>query len=164
AEHNSLFMENTGQLGRKSVIQYVILVEDSLLIKQRFYPTSKPEYEAANLTLNKTKYYFGQQKISYLGHEISMEGISPSGSKVKAQNSFEKLKENLMTAPILAYPNDDKKYILYTDTSYTALGAILAQIDNDKKEHFVEYASQSTSPAEKNYTITELEYMAIGWA
>ncbi|CAG8833307.1 30190_t:CDS:2 [Gigaspora margarita] len=45
AEHNSLFIKNTGQLGRTSVIQYEIFVKDSLPIKQRFYLTSKPEHE-----------------------------------------------------------------------------------------------------------------------
>ncbi|CAG8725640.1 17284_t:CDS:1, partial [Gigaspora rosea] len=41
---------------------------------------------------------------------------------------------NLITTSILAHPNDEKEYVLYTDASHLALKAILAQADNKKKE------------------------------
>jgi hypothetical protein len=37
-----------------------------------------------------------------------------------------------MTPPILAYPNFGKSFILYTDASTFALGAILSQKNEDK--------------------------------
>ena len=80
------------------------------------------------------------------------------------QNAFEKLKNYLITAPILAYPKFNESFILYTDASTYALGAILAQNDENNKEHIIAYASRTLSPAEKNYSITELECLAIVWA
>jgi hypothetical protein len=44
------------------------------------------------------------------------------------------------------------------------VGAILAQLDDDGKEHPIVYLSRSLSPAEQNYTITELECLAIVWS
>ncbi|KAG9296293.1 hypothetical protein G9A89_014885 [Geosiphon pyriformis] len=43
------------------------------------------------------------------------------------------------------------------DASKNALGAVLSQIRPDNREHPVAYASHSTSPAEKNYSTTDLE-------
>src|SRR2546430_16471149 len=80
------------------------------------------------------------------------------------ENSFKLLKEKLITAPILAYPNFEKKFRLYTDASGKALGAVLQQEGDDKKEHVIAYASKSLTKAEQNYLTTELESLAIVWA
>jgi hypothetical protein len=79
-------------------------------------------------------------------------------------DSFEKLKTCLMTPPILAYPDFTRPFILYTDASTFALGAILAQKDNDNKEHVIAYASRTLNKHERNYGITELECLAVVWA
>jgi hypothetical protein len=78
--------------------------------------------------------------------------------------AFEHLKTCLMTPPILAYPNFEKPFILYTDASTFALGAILSQKDDDKKEHVIAYASRTLNKHERNYGITELECLAVVWA
>ena len=60
-----------------------------------------------------------------------------------AQISFNTLKQALTTAPVLAYPNSKKPFILTTDASSLALGAILTQEDDNKLEHVIAYASQT---------------------
>ncbi|GES72730.1 retroviral-like aspartic protease 1 [Rhizophagus clarus] len=79
-------------------------------------------------------------------------------------DSFEYLKTCLMTPPILSYPNFEKPFILYTDASTFALGAILSQKNEDKKERVIAYASRTLGKHERNYGITELECLAVVWA
>ena len=69
-----------------------------------------------------------------------------------------------MTVPILAYPNFKQTFIVATDASYNGYGATLSQIDSDRKEHPIAYASKSLWPREVNYGATELECAAIVWA
>jgi hypothetical protein len=80
------------------------------------------------------------------------------------QEAFEYLKNCLISSPILMYPRWDKKFTLFTDASTFALGAVLTQEDDDGNEHVIAYASRSLLPAEKNYTATELECLAVVWA
>ncbi|CAB5193554.1 unnamed protein product [Rhizophagus irregularis] len=72
------------------------------------------------------------------------------------QKAFENLRDKLMTAPIVQYPDFLKPFFLYTDASIIGLGVILAQKTDDQ-----EHISRTLIPAEKNYTITELECLAI---
>lgn len=80
------------------------------------------------------------------------------------QQAFERLRNCLISSPILAYPNWSQPFLLFTDASTFALGAVLSQKDNEGNERIIAYASRSLLPAEKNYTITELEYLAVVWA
>jgi hypothetical protein len=82
----------------------------------------------------------------------------------KQKCAFEFLKECLINAPILQYPNFQQPFILLTDASGVGIGAVLAQIDEDGNERAVAYASRSLTPAERNYGITDLECLAVVWA
>src|ERR1043166_5438938 len=70
----------------------------------------------------------------------------------------------MVEAPILAHPNLDEPFILFTDASYTGLGFILTQKKADGKEHPVKYGERKLSPSERNYTITDLECLGIIYA
>ncbi|GFW28333.1 transposon Tf2-11 polyprotein [Trichonephila clavipes] len=50
-----------------------------------------------------------------------------------------------------------------TDASNYALGAVLLQ-GEDKEEHPVEFSSRLLNPAERNYSTTEREALAVVWA
>jgi hypothetical protein len=82
----------------------------------------------------------------------------------KQQTAFERLKQHLTQAPILQYPDFTKGFILYTDASTKGLGAVLSQQQANGKEGVIAYASRSLNKAEENYSITDLECLAIVWA
>ena len=76
------------------------------------------------------------------------------------QRAFEQLKQHLTSAPILCTPSDGRKFILDTDASDGAIGAVLSQ-DYDGQERVVAYASRRLSKAELNYCVTRKELLAV---
>ncbi|KAL0838547.1 hypothetical protein ABMA28_016655 [Loxostege sticticalis] len=79
------------------------------------------------------------------------------------QESFESLKADLVSAPVLAQADESKPYIVKTDASSYAIGAVLVQGEGEH-EHPVEYASRLLTKAERNYSTTEREALAVVWA
>ncbi|CAI7792036.1 unnamed protein product, partial [Closterium sp. NIES-54] len=82
----------------------------------------------------------------------------------ECERAFNALKLALISPPILAFPDFSKPFILQTDFSATALGAILAQKDEKGAERVVAYASRTTRGAEKNLSSTHGECLAVVWA
>lgn len=76
------------------------------------------------------------------------------------REAFRRLKEALCNEPLLLkFPDFEKPFTLTTDASNEAIGAILSQ-----NERPVSYASRSLNSAERNYSTTEKELLAIVWA
>jgi len=76
------------------------------------------------------------------------------------QAVFEKLRECLITPPIVAFPDFDKEFMIFTDASNYGIGAILSQIQGDK-EVVIAYSSRHLNAAERNYSAIEREALAI---
>ncbi len=76
------------------------------------------------------------------------------------QNGFETLKVKLTSAPVLILPDYTKEFILCTDASDIGLGGILMQEGNGKPQP-IAYVSTLYTSAERNYSITERETLAV---
>lgn len=89
------------------------------------------------------------------------------GSKITLDqnyiNCFEHCKTLLTNDPILQYPDFTKEFILTTDASNVAIGAVLSQgnIGSDKP---IAYASRTLNSSELNYSTIEKELLAIVFA
>ena len=59
------------------------------------------------------------------------------------QEGFDQLKKALTEAPILAYPDYSKPFILEKDASLKGLGVVLSQKGDDNEICVIAYASQS---------------------
>ena len=78
--------------------------------------------------------------------------------------AFEKLRKAFCQAPVLAFPDFSLPFILDTDACASGLGAVLSQVSAEGLERPVAYISRSCTEAERNYTITKLELLAVVWA
>lgn len=158
-----------------------------------------------------SKCAFAVNKIEYLGHFISAEGISTDPSKIKAvadwpsptnikhlrsflglvgyyrkfvqnyallcrpltellkkgafmwnqnaQDAFQKIKDSLVSAPVLALPNFNSTFIVETDASQLGIGAVLMQAG-----HPIAFISKTLGPRWKSLSVYEKELLAIVFA
>lgn len=81
----------------------------------------------------------------------------------ECQDSFEKLKQTLISPQILQYPDFTKTFIVTTDASNVACGADLSQNFNGQ-DLPISYASRSFTKGEANKSTIEKELTAIHWA
>eukprot|EP00731_Ephydatia_muelleri_P025168 Em0017g251a len=172
------------------------------------------QLRGAGLKLKPTKCSLCQQRVAFLGHIVSAEGIATDPSKTDAvskwptplskkevqqflglanyyrrfvknfasiskplhrlteknvpfdwtihcQNAFDELRKCLVSSPILAYPDYNRRYILDTDASDTGIGAVLSQISDEGSERVIAYASRSLSRPEQRYCVTRKELLAV---
>uniref|UniRef100_A0A0A9XBE2 RNA-directed DNA polymerase n=1 Tax=Lygus hesperus TaxID=30085 RepID=A0A0A9XBE2_LYGHE len=76
---------------------------------------------------------------------------------------FEQCKTLLTNDPVLKYPDFEKPFILNTDASGVALGAVLSQ-KFDNEIHPIAYASRTLSDTERKLSTIERELLACVWA
>ena len=64
-------------------------------------------------------------------------------------------KSKLVSPPVFAFPEFNEPFVMETDASSVALGAVLAQEKEDGKIHPVQYASRTMNASERNYSACE---------
>jgi len=77
------------------------------------------------------------------------------------QEAFEQLVKAISTAPVLAYPDFSKLFILQPDACKRSIGAVLSQIRADGLEHPVAFFSRLLGKYELSYGVSELECLAL---
>ena len=66
-----------------------------------------------------------------------------------------------MSAPVLAYQDLNREYLLEMDASRLGLGAMMSQRQSDGKYHPVAFGSRALHGVEANYHSTKLEFLAM---
>ena len=74
----------------------------------------------------------------------------------RCEESFQTLKEKLMSAPVLTFPEGNKGFEVYSDASHQGLGCVLMQ-----HKRVVAYASRQLKEHELNYPTHDLELAAV---
>jgi hypothetical protein len=115
---------------------------------------------------------------SFLGHAGYYRGFIPNFTSLatllfkllskeaefkwddECQISFEILKQNLSTTPVLRGPNWSLPFHICTDASDTALGEVLGQREN-QMPYDIYFVSENLSLAEVNYMVTEKELRVV---
>ena len=77
--------------------------------------------------------------------------------------AFHKIINCLTHAPVLAFADPNKPYILHVDASLSGLGAVLYQ-EYPEGLRPVAFASRKLSASERNYPIHQLEFLSLKWA
>ena len=120
-----------------------------------------------------------KQLRSFLGLASYYRGFIPKFSQVAAplyaltkkdapyqwdsscQDTFEQLKQKLVQAPILAFSDFSKPFILETDASGVGLGPVLSQEQEDGRPKPLCYACRTLQAHKRNYGVSELEALAV---
>jgi len=79
----------------------------------------------------------------------------------QCETAFRQIKQVLTSRPLLRHPDFGKPFTLHCDARVVATGAVLTQVDDTGKEHPVRYISKKLTKAQRNYSIGELECLAV---
>ncbi|KAA0043122.1 ty3-gypsy retrotransposon protein [Cucumis melo var. makuwa] len=90
--------------------------------------------------------------------QLTRKGTSFVWSKA-CEDSFQNLKQKLVTAPVLTVPDGSGSFVIYSDASKKGLGCVLMQ-----QGKVVAYASCQLKNHEQNYPTHDLEVAAVGFA
>ena len=77
--------------------------------------------------------------------------------------AFLKLKESIIQAPILCYPNPNKRYIVYTNASGNACRAQLSQ-EHDGTEFPITFLLHTFSETQRKWSTMEQEAYGVYYA
>nr|GEV49766.1 putative reverse transcriptase domain-containing protein [Tanacetum cinerariifolium] len=128
---------------------------------------------------------FWLESIQFIGHVIDSKGIHIDPAKIEdiknwatpttpteltqknkkyewgkdEEEAFQLLKQKLCGAPILAFPEGLKDFVVYCDASLKGFGAVLMQ-----REKVIAYASWQLRTHEENYTTHDLELGVVVFA
>ena len=82
----------------------------------------------------------------------------------EACEAFDCLKAACLQAPILAFPDFNKPFLLETDASGRGLGAVLSQKQADGQYYPIAYASRIMNETEQRYHSNKQQFLALKWA
>ena len=91
----------------------------------------------------------------------SPRGHTPITLTEQARSAFHHLRLALAAAPVLAYPDFSKPFIVEADCSQHHAGGILSQLGDDGQEHPIAYWSQTLSERQSHWSAYKREMFAL---
>nr|KAG5699813.1 hypothetical protein BaRGS_013533 [Batillaria attramentaria] len=76
------------------------------------------------------------------------------------ESAFNELKSLMVSPPVLAFPCREGMFMLDTDASETAIGAVLSQSQGDQTR-IIAYGSKALTPPQRKYCTTRKELLAL---
>ncbi|KAI4343331.1 hypothetical protein MLD38_027853 [Melastoma candidum] len=181
----STFMRLMTHVMRPFMGKFVVVYFDDILVYSRSNEEHINHLQAVFNTLREEKLYgnlkkceFFQPSVIFLGFVVSAEGIKVDESKIEAikewptprnfrdirsfhglasfYRSFERLKECLSAAPVLALPDFAKMFEVECDASGVGIGGVLLQEGRP-----IAYFSEKLNGAKLNYSTYDKEFLAI---
>lgn len=132
---------------RRFIANYSSIVRPLTELTKGYLPTR----HARRPTIDKTKAYFKESEPFNERWDQSCE------------QAFRSIIQCLTNAPVLAFADPTKPYILHTDASFKGLGAVLYQ-EHPEGLRPVAFASRKLSSSEQRYAVHQLEFLALKWA
>ena len=106
--------------------------------------------------------------VKLLGDLLYGDNSKFKGERVELSpetlQAYDDLKMKCMTAPVLAFADFKKLFLLETDTSKEGLGAVLSQKQPDGCYHPLAFTNCALHRGGKNYHSSKLEFLALKWA
>ncbi|WJZ85571.1 hypothetical protein VitviT2T_005097 [Vitis vinifera] len=120
------------------------------------------------LRLNPKKCTFGVISGKLLGHREPIFRLlrksQPTVWDDQCQRAFERIREYLLSPPVLAPPTPGRPLLLYLSVSDVALGCMLAQLDDSGKDRAIYYLSKRMLDYKTRYVMIERYCLALVWA
>ncbi|VVA17415.1 PREDICTED: retrotransposon, partial [Prunus dulcis] len=184
------FMDLMNRVFRRYLDRFVIVFIDDILVYSKSQKAHMKHLELVLKTLRRKKLFakfskcqFWPDRVNFLGHVISAEGVYVDPQKIEAvvnwpqpasvtevrsflglagyyheyEKSFNELKTRLTTAPVLTLPDDSGNFVIYSDASQQGLGCVLMQ-----HGRVIAYASRQLKKHEMNYPVHDLELRSSG--
>nr|GEX99566.1 hypothetical protein [Tanacetum cinerariifolium] len=158
----AVFMDLMNRVCKPYLDKIVIVFIDDILI----YSKSKEEHEEHLKIildpLKKEKLYAKFSKCDICYQKLACPDVTNRSENNKFEwgadkdEAFQKLKQDLCSAPILALPEGFDDFVVYYDASLKGYGMVLMQRDK-----VIAYASRQLKTHEENYTTHDLELGAV---
>ncbi|CAL2228371.1 unnamed protein product [Prunus armeniaca] len=162
------FIDLMNRVFRPYLDHFVIVFIDDILVYSKTLEGHKKHLRLVLRTLRRKQLY---AKFSY--YRRFVEGFSSIAAPLtrltkkdvkhewteECEQSFQELKKRLITAPVLALPDNSRNFVVYSYASLQGLGCVLMQHD-----WVIAYASRQLKKHEQNCPVHDLELAAVVFA
>ncbi|KAL0561558.1 hypothetical protein IC582_001992 [Cucumis melo] len=153
----TVFMDLMNIVFREFLDTFVIVFIDDILIYSKTETEHEEHLHMVLETIRANKLYANISKSTSLT-QLTRKGALFVWSKA-CEDSFQNLKQKLVTALVLTLPGGSGNFVIYSDASMKGLGCVLMQ-----QGKLVAYASRQLKSHEQNYPTHGLELAAVVFA